>query len=68
LSEAGIPVTEDKGLLQSMEYDVRGENATLKIRIQEPSAELTLTGPAHWENPWLEDDNEFLTYKFGAAK
>ncbi|MCA9779276.1 MAG: hypothetical protein KC800_21255, partial [Candidatus Eremiobacteraeota bacterium] len=68
LSEAGIPVTDEKEWLEAMEYKVQGDTATLKIRVQDPPAELTPMSGTDWEHPWLEASNEFLVYKFEPLK
>lgn len=68
LSEVGIPVTEDKEMFQTMDYQVNGDGATLKVRIQEPQATKSVTKYDKWGHPWLEADDEFLTFKFGPAK
>ena len=68
LPEAGIPLTDDKEWLSTMEYEARGDSATLKVRIQDSPAQLFPSVRGDWEHPWLETTDEHLTYSFGPVK
>ena len=65
LSEAGIPVTKETDLLNSMEYSVQGDTATLKIRLPEQTAEPIQNTSDFGERPWLKEDDQSITYTFG---
>ena len=51
-----------------MEYEARGDSATLKVRIQDSPAQLFPSVRGDWEHPWLETTDEHLTYSFGPVK
>lgn len=65
LSEAGIPVTDDSEQLQSMEYKLTGNTATLKARVQEAGSDIPLSYATDWEHPWMTGDSEFIVFNFG---
>ncbi len=68
LSEAGIPVVDDGEALGAMEYDVKGDTATLKVRIQEAGSDIPLSYATEWEHPWMSGDDEFIVFTFGSLK
>ena len=65
LSQAGIPVTEETDFLDSMEYSVQADTATLKVPVQEQPDESISQTSRYGEHPWLKRDAQFLTYSFG---
>jgi hypothetical protein len=65
LSETGIPVTDETEILDSMEYSVEGKTATLRVRVQEQTAEPIQKTSDYGEHPWLNQDGHSLTYTFG---
>ena len=58
-------MTKETDLLDSMEYSVQGDTATLKIRLQEQTAEPIQKTSDFGERPWLKEDDQFITYTFG---
>lgn len=65
LSESGIPVVDEGEVLGAMEYKVTGEDATLKVRVQEAGSDIPLSYANDWEHPWMTGDNEFIVFNFG---
>jgi len=61
LSETGLPMVKDDDLLQTMDYKLEGERATLKVNLGQPTSGRTDV----WQHPWLEVNDESLVYTFG---
>ena len=68
LSEAGIPVIEDSDALGAMEYNVTGDKATLKVRVQDAGSDIPLFYATDWEHPWMTGDNEFIVFTYGPVQ